>query len=239
MSTAVPELPLENESFASDLAGMPSFFIDPAGAAKRVFTKWFWVGPLVLFSIVSLIVAYMMLPITQHVMETMPVPANASPEQFQRGLELGMKIQRISMWFAPVFAAVIFAVQALILFAMCSVLTVNAKFRWLFNLIAGCSLIQMLAAIASIVILKAKGEVTSMAELRPAMGLDIFLPEGTNKFAVAFLGYFTVFEIWWIVMLVLVMSHAFRITKGKAFGAVLPLILLSIVLRLGVAIFAK
>jgi hypothetical protein len=74
-----------------------------------------------------------------------------------------------------------------------------------------------------------------MAELRPALGLDIFLPEGTNKYATAFLGYFSIFEIWWIVMVVLVFSTSFRVSKGKAFAAVLPLVMVSILLRIGAA----
>ncbi len=240
MSAMVPEMPAaEGESFGADLAGMGAFFIDPTNAAKRVFSKWFWIGPLILFSIVSIIVAYLMIPITQHVMETMPLPANANPEQFQRGIEMGMTIQRVAMWFSPIWAAAIYAIDALILFGMCSALALNVKFRWLFNLAAGCSLIQLLAAIASVVILKAKGDISSMAELRPAMGIDIFLPEGANKFAVAFLGYFSIFELWWIVMMVLIFSHAFRVSKGKAFVVVLPLILLSLVFRVGAAAFSR
>jgi hypothetical protein len=77
-----------------------------------------------------------------------------------------------------------------------------------------------------------------MAELRPALGFDIFLPEGSNKFLAAFLGYFSVFEIWWIVMIVLIFSAAFRVSKGKAFSVVLPLILLNVILRVGTAAFS-
>ncbi len=240
MSTLAPEVPADRpESFADDLAGMGNFFIDPQGAARRVFSKWFWIGPLVLFSVVSIIASYMMMPMVQHVLETAPLPANASPEQYQKGIDMAMMFQRIGMYLAPVIAAVIYSITALILFGMCSVMSIEAKFRWLFNLIAGCSLIQLLSSIASLVILKAKGDISTMAELRPALGLDIFMPEGANKFATAFLGYFSVFEIWWVVMMVLIFSAAFRVSKGKAFAAILPLILLSIILRVGGAAFQR
>ena len=240
MSTLTPESPAEQrESFADDLAGMGNFFIDPAGAAKRVFSKWFWLGPLVLFSAVSIIASYVMMPIAQHVMQTMPIPANADPERFQKGLEMGMMFQRIAMWFAPVTTAILLSIQALIIFAMCSVTSVSVKFRWLFNLVAGCSLIQLLASIASVVILKAKGDVSTIAELRPALGLDIFMPEGTNRFLTAFVGYFSIFEIWWIVMIVMIFSAAFRVSKGKAFAIVLPLIVLNILFRVGAAVFQR
>lgn len=240
MSTMAPELPSERtETFGGDLAGMGCFFIDPPGAARRVLTKWFWVGPLILFSIVSFIAADVMMPMVQHVLEVTPAPPNVTPEQYQRGLEMGMMFQRIGMYFSPVTTAIIYAVEALILFAMCAILGVTARFTWLFNLVAGCSLIPLLASIASLIILKAKGEIATMAELRPAMGVDIFLPEGTNKYAVAFLGYFSIFEIWWIVMIVLIFSAAFRVSKGKAFAVVLPLVLLTLVFRVGAAFFQR
>jgi hypothetical protein len=240
MATMVPDLPSEQpESFADDLAGMGSFFIDPPGAARRVFTKWFWVGPIVLFSIVTIIVGNIMMPIIRHAMEVSPVPPNVTPEQYARGMEIGLKIQRVAMYFAPITTAVLFAVQALILLGMSSIMGVTAKFRWLFNLVAGCGLIQLLASIATIVILRARGEVSTMAELRPALGLDIFLPGGANKVLTALLGYFSVFEIWWVVMAVLVFSAAFRVSKGKAFTVVLPLILLSLVFRVVGAVFQR
>jgi hypothetical protein len=239
MATTMPGSSAESETLANDLAGMGSFFIDPPGAARRVFHKWFWIGPLVVFSIVSMVASYLMLPMVQHVLEVSPIPAGSSPEQYQSGMDVAMTIQRVSMYFSPATVAVILALQALVIWATCSVLTIDVKFRWLFNLVAGCSLIQVLASIASLAILKGKGEISTMAELRPALGLDIFLPEGTNKYATAFLGYFSIFEIWWIVMMVLVFSTAFRVSKGKALAAVLPLIMVSILLRMGAAAFQR
>jgi hypothetical protein len=239
MGTTVSDSSAEHETLASDLSGMGSFFIDPRGAARRVFHRWFWIGPLIVFSIVSVTASYLMMPMVQHVLEVSPPPAGASPDQYQRGMDMAMTVQRISMYFSPVIVAVILSLQALVVFATCSVLSIDMKFRWVFNLVAGCSLIQVLASIASLAVLKGKGEISTMAELRPALGLDIFLPEGTNKYATAFLGYFSVFEIWWIVMMTLVFSAAFRVSKGKAFAAILPLIVVSILLRIGAAVFQK
>jgi hypothetical protein len=229
----------EPETFAGDLAGMGSFFIDPAGAARRVFHRWFWIAPLIVFSIVSATATYLMMPMVQHALEVSPIPAGASPDQYQRGMDIALTFQRISMYFSPVIVAVILALQALVVFATCSVLTINLKFRWIFNLVAGCSLIQVLASIASLAVVKGKGEISSMAELRPALGLDIFLSEGTNKYATAFLGFFSIFEIWWIVMMALIFSTAFRVSKGKAFAAILPLVIVSILLRVAVAALQK
>lgn len=238
MATFAPELPANPPSgFASDLAGMWSFFLDPAAAAKRVHSKWFWVGPVIVFSVVSAVASYLLMPVVQHVLAVAPLPEGTTPEQYEKGVQLSLMIQRIFMWFMPVYALVIFAVQAAILLGGSVMTGVNARFGELFNLVAGSSLIQVLGAIAGVIVVKAKGDVSTMAELRPALGLDIFLPEGTNKFLTAFLGYFSVFEIWWIVMIVLIFAAAFGVKKGKAFAVVAPLIVLNILFRMVGAAF--
>jgi Yip1-like protein len=240
VATLSSDLPAEQpETLGDDLAGMASFFIDPQGAARRVHTKWFWVGPLAVYSIVGIAAGILIMPIVQHVMEIAPLPEGASPEQFQKGMAIGLTVQKVFVYLAPITAGVMFAIQAVILLAMSSITGVGAKFRQLFNLAAGCGLISVLASIATIVILKAKGEISTMAELRPALGFDIFLPDSANKYAVAFLGYFSVFEVWWIVMIVLILAAAFRISKGKAFIVVSPLVLLSLIWRVGAAAFQR
>nr|MDQ2711800.1 hypothetical protein [Acidobacteriota bacterium] len=123
MATITPDLPANSgESFGSDLAGMGNFLIDPRGAAKRVHSRWFWIAPLILFSIVSIVASYLMLPMTRHIMEVAPLPQGTSPEQYQKGMEMGLTIQRIIMYFAPVVAAIIFAIQAAVLLGMSAVM---------------------------------------------------------------------------------------------------------------------
>jgi hypothetical protein len=240
MATTSPDLPAGSpQTTQGRFWGMLYFLYDPAEAAQYVRGKWFWVGPLVVFSAVSIIVGFFMMPIVQHVLEVAPPPDGVPPERYQRGIAIGMTIQRVAIFLAPVIAAVIFSIQAAILLGASAVFSVRTKFRELFNLAAGCGLIQAVAAIAAIIVLKFKGEIASRAELRPALGLDIFLPEGTNRFLTALLGYFSVFEIWWIVMLWLTFAAAFRVSKSKALAAILPLILLNLAWRLGAAAFQR
>ena len=238
MSTIAPELPLEpRESFADDLAGMGSYFIDPQGAAKRAFHKWFWVGPLIVMSTIAIVTQLLRLPITQQVMETMSPPNGISAEQWEKQSQVSLMIQHVLVWCSPILVLVIYAVQAVIFLAMSAILTINAKFRTLFNIVAGCSLITGVEAIASVLVLRMKAPVSTLAELKPPLGLDIFLPEGSNKLLMGLGSYFTIFTIWWMVMMVLVLAAAFRISKGKAFAIVLPWILLSLVFIVLAAVF--
>lgn len=240
MSTLVPDLPLEpRESFGDDLAGMGSFFIDPEGAARRAYHKWFWIGPLIVVSIIAIVTQVVRLPITQQMMETMQLPNGVTEAQWNKQMQISIMVQHIAVFFSPILVAIIFAIQAVILLGMCAIVTVNAKFRTLFNVVAGCSLIGSLEAIASVIVLKMKAPVSTMAEMKPPLGLDIFLSEGTNKYLMAFLGYFTVFQIWWLIMMVLVLAATLRISKGKAFAITLPLVFFGLLFAIVGAVFAK
>jgi hypothetical protein len=226
----------EPSSFISDLAGIPSFLIDPESAAKRVRSKWFWIAPVVLAIIVGALVFNYVTPYALHAASVSPVPDGVTPEQFSKGVEMQMKF---GAYFVPVITLVIYLVEAGLLLAMSAFMGVPARFGQLFNLAAGCGIIMSLAGIASAAILHFKGEVSSMAELRPAMGLDIFLPEGTNKYLMAAGSSFSIFQIWWVVMMVLIFAAAFRVSKAKSFTAVFPLWILGLVFSLLGAVFQK
>ena len=160
----------------------------------------------------------------------------ASSEQYSERVGIGMKFYS---YFSPILVVFFYTIATLLLLAMSTVTGISARFGQLFNLVAGCGLIQSLAAIASAMIIHFKGEISSMAELKPAMGLDIFMPEGANKYLVAAGSAFSVFQIWWVVMMVLIFAAAFKVSKGKAFTAVFPLWLLGLCLALLGAVFQK
>lgn len=236
MSTA-PAYPPPRESgtFGSDVAGIFAFFIDPEAAARRVHRKWFWIAPFVVVLGISIMAGILLEPIVRQVSAMLPMRPGATPAQQQRAIEIGIAAQRI---FTPVSIAIMIFIQALIVYGTATAFTIKAKFWSFFNLLAGCSLISIaLTSIASVIILRSKGEVSSIAELTPALGLDIFVPAGANKFLAGFLGYFSIFQLWWIVMIVLIVSAAFRVSKGKALAIVTPLILVGLVLRIGLTIF--
>lgn len=226
-------------SFAGDLVGMFNFYIDPQASAKLISHKWFWIGPLIVVSAVSLVVGLQLMPVVQHVLETTPPPPNVTPEAYQTQINIGMTIQKVVAFLSPIVAAMMMAITAAILLGTCAVMQIKTKFLLLFNLMAGTSLISVLEYIARLAILKMKTEVNTMAELQPPLGLDIFLPESTNKFLLAFVGFFSVFQIWYIVMLVLVFSAAFKVSKGKAFAAVCPLIILGLLFKFLGAAFQR
>ncbi len=238
---SIPELPTveEKSSLAGDFLGMFNFFIDPSASAKLIKHKLFWIAPLVLTSIVTVLVTMATVPYMIHVLEVTPPPANADPAAYQKSLPMIIGFYKFIPFLAPIFGIVFNLIGALVLFGTTSVMQIKAKFLWLFNLVMGCGLIVMLQQVAMYFVLRGKGEVETQAELQPPLGLDIFMPESMSKMLLAFVGFFTPFMIWYIVMLVLIFAVAFKVSKGKAFAAVVPMTLLWLVVKLVSAAFQK
>lgn len=228
----------EPETIGGDIAGMFSFLIDPRGAAKMLNKKWFWIFPLLLAGVMLAIYQVVQAPLMLQYLQNNP-PANVPPDAFAKQLQFTTMLNHILPFIVPVFMAIFILIMAAILLGSSSVLGVKAKFGQLWNLMTGLALIGGIQALAWAGILKAKGEISSMQDAKPPTGLDIILPAGTNKFLVAAAGYFSIFTIWQIVMFVLIYSLAFRVSKGKAFAAYSPLLILGLLFTLVGAVFQK
>jgi hypothetical protein len=222
----------DSQGFLSDFGGMFNFLIDPGGAAKRLPRKFFWIAPLIVVSIIYLVCGISNFPLVQQAMMNQPPPPNVPPEQFQKSMQVGLMIQKAGLYVSPLIFIIISAISALIVFATASVIDLKARFIELFNLMAGLSIIGALQIIATTTIIHMKGEPSSLADLQPALGLDIFAPVAMNKVAVAFLGFFNVFEIWQIVMAAAIVAAFYRVGRVKAAVAVAPLFLLVLILKL-------
>jgi hypothetical protein len=238
MAEEVLEHP-HQESFLNDFAGATDFLIDARGAARRLPRKWFWIAPVVIVSIIMLVCGIMNFPIVQQAMANQPPPPNANPDQFQNQMRVVFTIQKVATYFSPLLLMVFLAISALIIMASCVIIDLKPKFFEMFNLMAGLSIIDGLKVIATTIVLHMKGEPTGMADLQPALGLDIFAPTGMSKVLVAFLGYLNVFGIWQIVMAILIFAAAYRVSKTKAAVAVVPVFVLGLLLRLVGAMFSR
>jgi hypothetical protein len=222
-----------------DVVGVADFLIDPSGAARRLPKKLFWVVPLILVSAVMLVAGIMNLPLVQQAMTNQPPPANVNPQQFQNQMRIGLTIQRIALYCSPLLMVLFSAITALIVMASCVVIDLKPRFIEMFNLMMGLSVIDALKVIATTVVLHVKGEPSGMADLQPALGLDIFTSTGASKVLVAILGYINVFQIWQIAMAILIFAAAYRVSKTKAAIAVGPLFALGLILRLVGALFSR
>ena len=149
-------------------------------------------------------------------------------------------MQKVGVFASPVIMAGILALSAAILLGSCSVLSMRATFRDLFSLVCHGSLIGMLQTIAGFVVIRMKGdEIQTVEELRPSFGLGLFFHEGIGKPALAVMDYFSIFTIWYIVILSLALACLTGSSKGKGFAAAAPAWLLGLLLVVGLSFLQR
>ena len=217
---------------------MLNIFIDPKEAVKGFDGKWAWVWPLLIVSIVSGIVGWLMVPMAIQAMQYDP-PRGLNREALQAALPRIQLIQKIAVFTTPISTGVMMAIWAALLAAACAVMDIKVTFHKLFTLVAHCSLINAVQAVAMYVVLNLKrDEIQSLKQLVPQFGLDLLLGENANKQLAALLGYFSIFQIWYLVILALGLAFLSGTTKGKAFAAITPVWLTGLLMRVGISFFS-
>lgn len=211
----------EKATFSDVLSGMGNAFIDPQGTAKEARKKGFWIWPLLIVAIAFAVYGWLTAPIMLRVMQLYP-PPNMAQLPHEQAERISHVIAYTPIIAGPVIVILIVLLGAWLINVASSVLGIQTKFRHVFSLVSACSLITILQLIASYVVVRMKGDdIQSMQQLRPPFGLDIFL-SGIKGPLLAVLNFFSIFEIWFILVLGLGLAYMARTSKGKAFAAITP-----------------
>lgn len=220
------EITGEQPSAASGFLGMFNAFVDPAGLAKAARAKLFWLWPLITVSVIYIVIGYLMLPYTLQLvdikMSERAAQQGAPAERIESMKNVAHMISQITPILTPIGVVLIIAFMAWLVTLVGSMVDLRAKFRDVFSLMAACSLIRSLQYIATYVVVRTKGdEITSPEQLLPPFGLDIFV-SGAHGALLALLNFFSIFQIWYILILGLALAAFTNSTKGKAFFAITP-----------------
>lgn len=220
----------ETPGAASGILGMFNAFIDPAGLAKAAKAKLFWLWPLIVFLIVFIVVGYLMLPYTTQLMDAKLAEKAMPPEQLENTKAMMHKFAPVGLVINPIFIVLIIMLCSWLVSVTGSMVGVRAKFRDVFSISMACSLIGCLQYIASYIVIRTKGdEIVNQDQLTPAFGLDIFIP--AHGAALGFLNYFSIFQIWSLVIFGLALASLASVSKGKAFAALTPAWVIPLILR--------
>jgi hypothetical protein len=82
-------------------------------------------------------------------------------------------------------------------------------------------------------------EIQTLEELQPSFGLGLFIHEGVGKTMMAVLNYFSIFMIWYIVILGLALACLTGSSKGKGFAASAPSWLLGLLIVVGISFLRR
>jgi hypothetical protein len=194
--------------------------------------------PLVIMSVISIVLGFMQAPIAMRVMEQNP-PGNMTAEQFAQARGMIETMQKVGSFFAPIIIVVITLISAGLLLLMCFMLGLKPKMSDLFTILMYSGLIVTLGQIAGFLVVRAKADqLQSIEELRPALGLDIFI-HTASKPVQAILNYFSIFTIWYLVALTVAVAALTGASKGKAFIAIIPVILIGMLLMVGITMMQR
>jgi len=221
----------ENASAASGFLGMFNAFVDPAGLAKASKAKLFWLWPTIVMAIVFIVVGYMMLPFTLQVGEARIAQQNLPAERIESARNVTRILTQVIVFVVPVFIVLFSMLGAWLVSVTGSIMGLRAKFRDIFSLMMACTLISCLQYIATYIVLRVKGDdITSQDQMMPPFGLDIFIP--AHGVLLAILNFFSIFQIWYLVILALALAALTGSSKGKAFAAITPAWLIPLIFKI-------
>jgi hypothetical protein len=221
------------------LVGMMNVFVDPATTAKHVPSKLSWLWPVLVLCIGYLVFGYLMMPYALQLVDAKMAERSLAPEQLERAQSMTHMVTRITTPLTPVFVIAFLALFALLIKVVYSMMDVRPRFRDVFSLLAACSLIPMMQYIATYIVLHAKGDsITSTEQMIPPFGLDIFF-QGSKGMFFVLLNFFSIFQIWYLIVLALGLAYLTKSSKAKAFMAITPVWLLPLFFRLLGAMFQR
>lgn len=235
-----PPLPAQREdkpSMSAGITGMFNVFIDPAATAKIVRAPLSWLWPLIIGCIIAIPYTMFILRLTINItrLNAKGLPAD-QVNQAVRGIEM---FGKIGPFFTPVIFVIVLCVLALLVMLTASMLSMRIKFRDIFALMSLCSLIPTLQIVANYFVLRAKAdEITSAEQLQPPFGLDIFFSDLKGPLF-AILNFFSLFEIWYLVIFALALAYFTGSTKGKAFAAITPAWLIPLLFKIVGSLFQR
>jgi hypothetical protein len=218
------------------IIGMLNAFVDPAATARRVPAPLFWLWPVITLSIIYVVFGYLMLPYTLSVVDLrirqQMAQQNLPVEQAERAQNITHIVTQFAVPATPLIVIGLLALFAWLVSAMASMAGLRAKFRDIFSLMAACALIPALQYIATYIVVHAKGdEITTQEQLTPPFGLDIFLQD-IHGALYGVINFFSIFEIWYLIVLTFALAYLGKSSKGKAFFAITPAWVLPLVLKI-------
>jgi VanZ family protein len=226
-------------SVTDGLVGLVNVFVDPQTTAQKVPSRLSWVWPVVVLVIGYTVLSYLMTPYTMEMVDASIAQRNLPPEQLEQAKSVGRTVGQVISYVAPILGIAFIALFALLIKVVYSMMDIRPKFREVFAMLAACSVIPFLQAAATYVVLRIKGDpIESPEQLQPPFGLDIFM-QGIHGATFAFVHFFSIFQIWYLVVLVFGLAYLTKSTRMQALFAITPVWLIPLGLAMIGAMFQK
>lgn len=227
-------MPSHTQTSAISFFNLLDILLDPGSVVQRLNSNAPWLYPLLIIGLGGIALGLANLPIMTRIIEG-SLPAGLPDEQVQQTMRNFLAYQKAGVMLTPLVVMLKWSFLAAILWMSCVILDLRVSFKHLFALLAQCSLLLFLQDLTIYTIIRLKGdEVQTAADLMPRLGLDLLIT-GLSKSAMAVISYFSVFNIWYIIILTLALSSLGQCSKRRAFLATIPIWVLPLCLTVGLA----
>ena len=226
----------EPNGAGSGFTGMFNAFVDPAALAKRARAGFFWLWPVITLCVIYLVTGYLMRPYTMQLVDASiaqrMAAQNIPVERMETARNVAHTFSTVGLVATPIFVIGVLALLAWLVSVTGSMVGLRAKFRDIFSVMAACSLISSLQYVATYIVVRAKGdEIQSAEQFMAPFGIDLFAQD-VHGALLALMNFFSIFEIWYLIMLTLSLAYLAGTSKGKAFAAITPAWVLPLILSM-------
>jgi len=206
---------------------------DPGAVFERLREKPSFWRPFIAICVVQLVLGVLQLPYTKAAMAAQfaQMPARAGG-----GAPDPSKFATIGLLFVPIGLLLLFLISAALLWVLVSVFAGDAKFATLLSVATYVGITFVLLSVAGLATLMLKGVqgITSPADLQPALGLDLLVPEA-GRFTTALLKAFNPFSIWGVILTAIGIQTTHRTSKGTAYTVAAVAFVIGTLLGAGLA----
>jgi len=188
---------------------------DPGAVFERLREKPSFWRPFLAICVVQIVLGVLQLPYTK---AAMAAQFAQMPTRGGGGAPDPSKFATIGLLFVPIGLLLLFLISAALLWVLVSVFAGDAKFATLLSVATYVGITFVLLSVAGLATLMLKGVqgITSPADLQPALGLDLLVPEA-GRFTTALLKAFNPFSIWGVILTAIGVQTTHRTSKGTAY----------------------
>jgi len=219
MATPTPAVASQPEP-ASPVKGLIDVFINPAGlfASLGGMPKWGWLPPMAVGIIVSAAVQYFLHPYKKPAILGM-ITDDMSPQMAQALRESASKQPWSDMIGAAISYPIMILIGAGILTGLAAMFTAKGKYMTFVTGLSFAKLVLLPGLILTNVILSLRGvdSVSSMMDLIWTIGPAMFV--SGNKLLFNLLSQIHVFEVWYFILLVILVQKVTSAKRGPAIAA--------------------
>jgi hypothetical protein len=230
---------MEGTTSGSPVSGLYEIFWAPGALMERLRERPHWIAALATVAILAALMAFLMQPYSARAALSM-IPDNLPAEQRAAAIERTQSGGLLGLAVAPAMLLLKTLLTASILLGLATMLAGGGRFAPYFAACMHANLIQMVGGLVNFWILHLRGvdAVTTMMDLQWAIGLNLLVPTESPVIH-TLLSSVSLFELWYVAVLVLAVEKISRCGRGQAVAAALTYWVLAVGVTAGLAVLTR